>query len=61
MASESVEPFRQGLIATIAGDIMFLTAGVLAFWLVHRITAGIETARALATADAAQPAAPDES
>ena len=40
---------------------MFLTAGVLAFWLVQRITAGIETARALATADAAQPAAPDES
>ena len=61
MAAESVEPFRQGLIATIAGDIMFLTAGVLAFWLVQRITAGIETARALATADAAQPAAPDES
>ena len=39
---------RQGLIATIAGDIMFLTAGVLAVWLVHRIAAGIDRAKAAA-------------
>ncbi len=45
---EGFEQFRQALIAYIAGDVMFLAAGALAIWLVRRITAGIESAKAAA-------------
>ncbi|MXY38901.1 MAG: DUF4328 domain-containing protein [Rhodospirillaceae bacterium] len=47
-SEEGLEPFRQALIAYIAGDVMFLAAGVLAIWLVRRITAGIDSAKAAA-------------
>lgn len=47
-SEEGFEPFRQALIAYIAGDVMILAAVVLAIWLVRRITAGIESAKAAA-------------
>lgn len=47
-SGEGFEPLRQALIAYIAGDVMFLAAAVLAIWLVGRISAGIESAKAVA-------------
>lgn len=48
MDGETVETVRQGVVAFIAGDLMFLVAGGLAIFLVHRITAGIDGANAAA-------------
>ena len=47
-SGEGFEPFQQALIAYIAGDVMYLAAGLLAIWLVRRITAGIEGTKAAA-------------
>lgn len=55
-SGEGFEPLRQALIAYIAGDVMFLAAGVLAIWLVRRITDGIESAKAAADREKRQAA-----
>lgn len=46
--ADPVEPVRQLFVFQILGNILYLPAGVLAIWLVRRITAGIESARATA-------------
>ena len=45
-SEEGFESFRQALIAYIAGDVMLLVAAALAIFLVRRITAGIDSAKA---------------
>ena len=46
--ADPVEPVRQLFVFQILGNILYLPAGLLAIWLVRRITAGIESAKAAA-------------
>lgn len=46
--ADPVEPVRQMFVFWIFGNILYLAAGVLAMWLVRRITDGIESAKAVA-------------
>lgn len=46
--ADPVEPVRQLFVFQILGNILYLPAGLLAIWLVGRITAGIESAEAAA-------------
>ena len=46
--ADPVEPVRQLFVLQILGNILYLPAGLLAIWLVGRITAGIESAKVAA-------------
>lgn len=54
--ADPVEPVRQMFVFWIFGNILYLAAGVVAIWLVRRITAGIDSAKAAADREKRQAA-----